>query len=55
MSIREVPFFEYPRLWSDDAENLLKIITQTSSTGGFIMQKAVADFESELASYTGSN
>ena len=53
--MRNVPFFEYPRLWSDDKEEFLKIIDTVSSSGGFIMQQAVSDFESELASYTGSN
>lgn len=53
--MENVPFFEYPRLWSDDRKDLLSIIDETSSTGGFILQKAVSDFESELASYTGAN
>jgi len=51
----QVPFFEYPRLWSDDRENFLSIIDNVSSSGGFILQKAVSDFESQLANYTGSN
>ncbi len=55
MSARNVPFFEYPRLWADDREDLLSIIDEVSSTGGFILQKAVSDFETELATYTGSN
>lgn len=52
---KNVPFFEYPRLWSDDKEDFLRIINEVSSTGGFILQQAVSDFESELASYTGVN
>ena len=55
MANRQVPFFEYPRLWLDDRENFLKIIDEVSSTGGFILQKAVSDFESELANYAGVN
>ncbi len=55
MSIRSIPFFEYPRLWSDDKEDLLSIIDNVSSSGGFILQKAVSDFETELANYTGAN
>lgn len=55
MTERNVPFFEYPRLWSDDREDLLSIIDNTSATGGFILQKAVSDFESELATYTNAN
>jgi len=55
MSFKNVPFFEYPRLWSDHRENLLSIIDDVSSMGGFILQKAVSDFEVELADYVGSN
>jgi dTDP-4-amino-4,6-dideoxygalactose transaminase len=51
----QVPFFEYPRLWSDDREEFLSIIDNVSSSGGFILQKAVSNFESELANYAGSN
>ena len=51
----KVPFFEYPRLWSDDRKNFLSIIDNISSSGGFIWQKAVSDFELELANYAGSN
>ncbi|MDC3364894.1 DegT/DnrJ/EryC1/StrS family aminotransferase [Pseudomonadales bacterium] len=49
----KVPFFEYPRLWSDDREDLLSIIDNVSSTGGFILQEAVSSFEAELAAYAG--
>jgi dTDP-4-amino-4,6-dideoxygalactose transaminase len=55
MTTRRVPFFEYPRLWSDEREELLKIIDKTSSSGSFILQQAVSDFELYLAKYTKSN
>ena len=55
MSKLNVPFFEYPRLWSDDRKDLLAIIDEVSSTGGFILQKAVSEFETQLAEYTGVN
>jgi len=55
MSLKNIPFFEYPKLWSDDRENLLSIIDNVSLTGGFILQKAVSDFETELANYSGAN
>jgi dTDP-4-amino-4,6-dideoxygalactose transaminase len=54
MSIH-VPFFEYPKLWSNDREEFLSIIDNVSTSGGFILQKAVSDFEAELANYTGAN
>ena len=55
MTLINVPFFEYPRLWTDDRKDLLSIIDNVSSSGGFIMQRAVSDFETELAKYTCSN
>ena len=55
MNPRSIPFFEYPRLWSDEREQLIKIIDKTSASGSFILQKAVSDFELSLAKYTKSN
>lgn len=52
---KKVPFFEYPRLWSDNREEILSVIDNVSSSGGFILQKAVSDFEQELAKYAGCN
>ena len=51
MTAINVPFFEYPRLWSDNRKELLSIIDNISATGGFIMQQAVTNFETELAQY----
>ena len=51
----KIPFFEYPRLWSNDRKELLSIIDSVSASGSFILQKAVSDFELELANYVGSN
>jgi dTDP-4-amino-4,6-dideoxygalactose transaminase len=48
----KVPFFDYPRLFSDDRENLLKIIEEVGDRGAYIMQKDLMEFESTLASYT---
>ena len=48
---KTVPFFDYSRLWTDDRENLIKIIDQTSASGGFILQKSLKDFEVQLAQY----
>ena len=55
MTIKTVPFFEYPRLWTDDRDDFLSIIDSVSSTGGFILQQAVFDFENELAEYAKTN
>jgi dTDP-4-amino-4,6-dideoxygalactose transaminase len=54
MSLRNVPFFEYPRLWTDDRDSLLSIIDNVSSNGGFILQNAVSNFETDLAKNTDS-
>lgn len=51
----KVPFFDYPRLWLDDRGKMLQIIDHVSSSGGFIMQQALSDFEKELAIYCKSS
>jgi dTDP-4-amino-4,6-dideoxygalactose transaminase len=55
MTKKNIPFFEYPRIWTDDKDNLISIIDKVSSSGGFIMQKELDKFENEIAEYTGSN
>lgn len=55
MNTNKVPFFDYPRLWLDDRDKMLEIIDEVSSTGGFIMQSALSDFEKKLASYCETN
>ncbi|MAR96229.1 MAG: cell wall biogenesis protein [Candidatus Marinimicrobia bacterium] len=52
---RNVPFFDYPRLYEDDKEELLKIFDDVGSRGAFIMQSDLEEFEKSLAKYTGSN
>jgi dTDP-4-amino-4,6-dideoxygalactose transaminase len=52
MSYKNIPFFEYPRLYKDNKENLLKIIDDIGSRGAFIMQKDLQDFEASLAKFT---
>lgn len=53
-STRSVPFFNYPRAYLDDREDLLKIIEDVGHRGAFIMQQDLRDFESALAVYTGA-
>ena len=55
MNTRKIPFFEYPKLWNDNKENYLSIIDQVASSGGYILQKDLSDFETELAKFTGAN
>jgi dTDP-4-amino-4,6-dideoxygalactose transaminase len=52
---KNVPFFNYPRAYLDDRENLIKIFDEVGHRGAFIMQKDLRDFEANLAKYTGAN
>jgi UDP-2-acetamido-2-deoxy-ribo-hexuluronate aminotransferase len=51
---RSVPFFNYPRAYLDDRDQLLKIFEDVGQRGAFIMQKDLRDFEQALAVYTGA-
>lgn len=55
MTTRSVPFFDYPRAYTDEREDLLKIFENVGKRGAFIMQQDLVDFESALAKYTGSS
>lgn len=54
MSVRKVPFYDYPRAYLDDREDLLRIFEDVGERGAFIMQHDLADFEAALAKYTGA-
>lgn len=51
---RSVPFFNYPRAYLDDRDDLLKIFEDVGHRGAFIMQQDLRDFEAALAKYTGA-
>ena len=51
---KKVPFFDYPRLFLDHKEDLIRIFTEVGERGAFIMQKDVVDFEARLAKFTNS-
>jgi len=55
MSLRElpVPFFDWKALYAERAEEYRRIIDETASAGGFILQAAVDAFETALAAYLG--
>ena len=44
MILRSVPFFEYPRLWSDDREEFLSIIDNVSSIDGSLLDASVEQY-----------
>ncbi len=54
MNIKKVPFFDYPRLYADEKDDLLKIFAEVSGRGAYILQKDLKKFESSLAAYTGA-
>ncbi|MBK7686924.1 MAG: DegT/DnrJ/EryC1/StrS family aminotransferase [Rhodocyclaceae bacterium] len=51
---RAVPFFNYPRLFMDDEQQLTSIFQEVGRRGAFIMQQDLRDFEAALAAYTGA-
>ena len=48
-----VPFFDWKALYAERADDYRRIIDETASAGGFILQKAVDEFEAGLARYLG--
>ena len=52
--IRKVPFFDYPRLFLDDRDEILGTVEEVGRRGAFIMQKDLAEFEVNLATYAGA-
>ena len=47
-SREQVPFFDWSALYTEHAETYRTIIDRTAASGGFILQSAVADFETAL-------
>lgn len=54
MAIRNVPFFDYPRAYTDERDDLVRIFEEVGQRGAFIMQQDLFDFEVALAKYTGA-
>lgn len=52
--VRKIPFFDYPRLFLDDREEILATVEEVGRRGAFIMQKDLAEFETNLSSYAGA-
>ena len=51
---RAVPFFNYPFVFVSQEEDIMSVIRSVGHRGAFIMQKDLADFEANLANYTGA-
>ena len=54
MTSRNVPFFNYPYVFTSQEEEFLSIIQDVGRRGAFIMQSDLLDFEQHLAEYTGA-
>lgn len=52
---RTVPFFDYPRVYTDQRDELIRIFDDVGSRGAFILQKDVKDFEEALTKYTNAS
>ncbi|TCS14910.1 DegT/DnrJ/EryC1/StrS family aminotransferase [Caulobacter sp. BK020] len=48
-----VPFFDWKALYAERADTFGRILHETATSGGFILQSAVDGFESALADYLG--
>lgn len=50
----KVPFFDWAGLYNERATEFSRIMSETLSRGGFILQKDVEEFEDKLAHYVGA-
>ena len=53
--MKKIPFFEYPKLWNDYKKEYISLIDNVASSGGFILQKELSEFENNLTNFTGAN
>ncbi len=51
---RNVPFFDYPYVFTSQEEKFLSIIRDVGRRGAFIMQKELREFEEHIAEYVGA-
>lgn len=52
--MRNVPFFNYPALFKSRENDFLKIFKDVGNRGAYILQKDLAEFEANLAKFTGT-
>ena len=53
--LKKIPFFDYPKLWTNDKDEYISILNREATSGGFILQKALSNFETELATFSEAN
>ena len=51
---RKVPFFDYPRLFLDNKEEIKSVLEDIGTRGAYIMQSDLVKFEKLLSNYTGT-
>lgn len=51
---RNVPYFNYPHVFTSSEDRFVETLRSVGRRGAFIMQKELADFERNLAVYTGA-
>lgn len=54
MTIRSVPFFNYPYIFTEHEEDFTSIFQNVAQRGAFIAQQEMHDFEQHLATFTGA-
>lgn len=54
MSLRKVPFFNYPYLFKSRQEKFTEIFTDVCSRGAYILQRDCEEFEQNLATFAGT-
>jgi len=50
-TLRAVPFFNYPDIFTSQREDLVRVFTEVSSRGSFIMQEELSAFETHLGAF----
>ena len=51
--MKEIPFFNYSKLYCENADEYNRIFSNTCSKGSFIMQEELSSFEDSLANFLG--
>lgn len=50
----KVPFFNYPKIFSEDEGKILEIVSDIIRRGAYILQQDLVDFENAIAKYVGA-
>ena len=54
MTLMKVPFFNYPKIFSEDETQIREIVSDVIRRGAFILQQDLVDFENAVAQYVGA-